>query len=409
MKRILIVTQYIYPENFKSNDLMFELETRGYKVDVLTGIPNYPEGVFYDGYGIFKRRIERIRNITIYRCLQFPRGRKSNWFKLLSNYLSFCFFGTLWILFFLSWKKKYDAIIVHEPSPITQLIPACILGIIRNTPVYSWIMDIWPDSIKLFCGERNYNLLRPVLTKVTEWCYRHSDKILITSRGFEKLICRHHDYKNKIVYFPNWSVDMSVIDPTIKLPPLPQGFRIMFAGNIGSGQDFDSVCKCMSLLKEHKDIKWIFIGDGSKRHYLEEFIADNDLSDTAFVLGKYPAKAMPSFYQQADALFASLNGGYEFLDLTVPAKIQSYMSAGKPILAMLGEGPKQLIDDAGCGYCVGGGDYRAMADIIEKDVLPHKDSFEKMGFRGRIYYEKYFTLNNCIDNIELLFRNNNPK
>ena len=145
--RILVVTQYIYPENFKSNELVFELAHKGHHVDVLTGIPNYPEGVYYKGYGLFKKRVEKKDGVTFYRCIQTPRGRKASGIGLGCNYLSFVFFATLWVLFFFVWRKKYDAIITHEPSPITQLIPAIILGKIRKVPVYSWIMDIWPDSV----------------------------------------------------------------------------------------------------------------------------------------------------------------------------------------------------------------------------------------------------------------------
>lgn len=402
--RVLIVTQYIYPENFKSSDLVFELAKRGHHVDVLTGIPNYPEGVYYKGYGVFRKRIERKDGVTFYRCFQSPRGRKASGIGLACNYLSFVFFATLWVFLFFAWKKRYNAIIAHEPSPITQLIPAVILGKIRKIPVYSWIMDIWPDSVSSSVSPGVYKKIEPILTRITEWVYKGSHKILITSKSFEDLICRHHDYRNKIIYYPNWSVDMLTPKKSYALPDLPDGYIIMVAGNLGEAQNLDAVGECMKLLKDLKEIKWVFIGDGSWKVWLDDFIRDNGLDDCAVSLGRFPGAAMPAFFQKSDAMLVTLRGGYSFLDATVPARLQSYMSSGRPILAMLGQGGKDLIEESDCGYAVTSGDYRALAEIIRDKVLPNKEEFELKGKNGRKYYEENFMLDDCITNIEIILK-----
>ena len=152
--RILIVTQYYYPETFKSTDIGEELVRRGHQVDVLVGIPNYPEGRYYSGYGLFKKRHEIVNGVNVYRCFQTPRGKKASAIGLALNYISFVLSASLWVSFFFAWRKKYDVIITHEPSPITQIIPAIILGKLRRTPVYSWILDIWPDSMISSVGEK---------------------------------------------------------------------------------------------------------------------------------------------------------------------------------------------------------------------------------------------------------------
>lgn len=401
-KRILVVTQYIYPENFKSNELVFELAKRGHHVEVLAGIPNYPEGIYYKGYGLLKKRIEHKDGVTFYRCIQTPRGRKASGVGLACNYLSFVFFATIWILFFFAWKKRYDAIITHEPSPITQLVPAIILGKIRQIPVYSWIMDIWPDAMKNSVSEKTYKRISPILTSITEWTYRNSHKILITSKGFEKLICRNNDYHNKIIYFPNWSVDMSVDKSDYIIPDLPEGFIIMLAGNLGEAQNLDAIGECMLLLKEQKDLKWVFVGDGSWKGWLDSFVEKHQLQETALTLGKYPGNAMPAFFQKADAMLVTLRGGFIDLDMTVPARVQSYMSAGKPLLAMIGEGTANLIKESDCGYAVSPGDYTALANIIITKVLPDKEGFKKKGFNGRKVYEEQFVLSRCISNLEAI-------
>jgi len=398
--RILIVTQYIYPENFKSNELAFELVKRGHLVDVLTGIPNYPEGFYFDGYGLFKKRIEIKDGVTFYRCIQTPRGRKASGLGLACNYLSFVFFATLWILFYFAWKKRYDAIITHEPSPITQLIPAIILGKIRKVPVYSWIMDIWPDAIKNSVSDNIYRIIYPVLNRVTEWTYRNSHKLLITSKGFEDLICRINDYHNKIIYYPNWSVDMSVLKTDFQAPEMPKGFRIMLAGNLGESQNLDAIGECIKLLHDIKEVKWIFVGDGSWKNWLEKFIKDNGLDDVAFTLGRYPGETMPAFFQKANAMLVTLRGGFIDLDMTVPARLQSYMSAGRPVLAMIGKGGADLINESDCGYAVAPSDYQALADVIRNKVLTDKEEFEKKGMNGRLFYEENFMLDDCITHIE---------
>ena len=400
MKRVLVITQYIYPENFKSNELVFELAKRGYHVDVLTGIPNYPEGVYYNGYGLFKKRYEKKDGVNFYRCWQSPRGRKASGIGLALNYITFVISSVLWVLFYFLWKNKYDAIITHEPSPITQLIPACLLGIIRKVPVYSWIMDIWPDAMKNSISPKLYKIAGPVLTAVTEWTYRHSDKILITSKGFEQLICRNADYHDKIIYYPNWSIDMSVNYSDLVLPNLPDGFRIMVAGNLGEAQDLESICECIKLLKDYKEVKWIFIGDGSRKKWLDDFINDNALKDIAFTLGRFPGSAMPAFFKEADAMLVTLRGGFIDLDMTVPARVQSYMSAGKPILGMIGQGTIDLIEEGDCGYAVPPSDYRALADVIINKVLPDKEGFKQKGYNGRKMFEMEFTLDKCIDHLE---------
>lgn len=398
--RILIVTQYIYPENFKSNELAFELAKRGHHIDVLTGIPNYPEGVYFKGYGLFKKRIEHKDGVNFYRCIQTPRGRTASGLGLACNYISFVFFATLWVLFFIAWKKRYDAIITHEPSPITQLIPAIILGKIRRVPVYSWIMDIWPDAMKNSVSKKLYNRIAPILTGITEWTYKNSHKILITSKGFEELICRNNDYHDKIIYYPNWSIDLKEMPANYPIPELPEGFRIMLAGNLGEAQNLDAIGEAMLLMKDVKEVKWIFVGDGSWRQWLVNFISNNHLQETAYTLGRFPGEAMATFYKYADAMLITLRGGFIDLDMTVPARMQSYMSAGRPVLGMIGPGVQALIKEADCGYAVPAGDYQALVEVIKSKILPNKDSFEIKGLNGRRHFEKEFTLEHCIDNIE---------
>lgn len=399
--KVLLVTQYFYPENFKSNDLAFELVKRGYKVDALVGIPNYPEGKYFEGYGIFKKRHEVVNGVNIYRCFQTPRGR-GGW-RLPINYFSFVVFGSLRVLFHLAWKR-YDCIIGHEPSPIFQAYPALLLRWIQKIPFYYWIMDLWPDAMVSGGGIKNKRILNWV-DNLVKGIYNRSDKILITSKPFRRAINEKGDYDHKIIYYPNWSIDMSLAKDELQIPGLPKGFKIMVAGNLGSAQCLDKVAEVMLDLKDIPEVKWVFVGDGSKKAWLDEFIEQNGLKENAVTLGRFPAEMMPAFFKQANAMLVTLKGGFRHLEMVVPARLQSYMSAGRPVLAMLGEGGAEIIKESGCGYVVPAGDSKALADVIRDKVLVDKEAFEAMGKRGRKYYEENYTLDMCIDHMVEIIEN----
>lgn len=393
--RVLLVTQYFYPENFKSNDIAFELSKRGYKVTVLTGIPNYPNGKFFKGYGLFRRRIETNNGVKVYRSFLIPRGKGSG-LVLALNYFSFAFSASLWAMFFAIFKR-FDCIIVHEPSPITQGIPAIILKKIQRIPLYFWVLDLWPESLSSAGGVTNKRVLS-FFESLVRFTYKNSNKILISSKGFEKSILQKGDFLKKIIYFPNWSEDFNNQHSEQKIPILADGFRIMFAGNIGESQDFEAIMQATLLMRNNKDVKWIFVGDGRKKPWVEQFIKDHELQETVCALGVYPYETMPTFFKNADALLVTLKDEMIF-NLTVPAKLQAYMAASRPILAMLNGEGADIIKEANCGYSVDSGDYVNLVKIIKERVLPYRADFESKGSSGYNYFNKHFQKNTCIDNL----------
>ncbi len=393
--RVLLVTQYFYPENFKSNDIAFELTKRGYEVTVLTGIPNYPSGSFYKDYGVFRNRKQIINGVHIYRALLFSRGRGTG-VRLALNYFSWAFFASIRAAI-LARSKKFDAILVHEPSPITQGIPAFIVKRILHIPMYFWILDLWPESLISAGGVTNKYVLN-FFTHIVQSVYRNSDKILISSRGFKESILEKGDYGSKIVYFPNWAEDIFLEKVNFQLPLLPEGFTIMFAGNIGEAQDFENIMQCALLLKNEDQIKFIFVGDGRKRIWVEEFVEKYKLTNTVYTSGRFSIEEMPAFFERANVMLLSLKDELIF-NLTVPAKLQAYMAAGKPIAGMIsGEGQK-IINDSQCGYATNAGDYVGLADIILRLKNMDEDTRKVLGRNGREYYKRYFEMNQCIDHL----------
>ena len=390
MKKILIVSPHFYPNDFKCNDVAFELAKQGHWVTVLTDIPNYPKGKFLDGYGYFKKRRETINGVEVIRTGVIPRGNGSG--KMLAlNYLSFlftAFFRALWMGLF----KRYDTIIVHQTSPVTVGIPAVIIKKMqRKTKLLFWVLDLWPESLQVAGGINNKYILG-AFEWVAKSCYRNADKILISSNGFRESICEKGDFADKIVYFPNWAEDSLTAASDYMLPELPVGFKLMFAGNIGEAQDFDHTLEAAKILHDRgrKDIHFVLVGDGRKREWVEAFVKENQLQDTVHWVGRHPLEAMGQFFAQADVLYFALKDSLIF-NLTCPAKVQAYMSAGRPVLAMInGEGAK-IVEDAACGFSVPAGDSEALADAICKMAAMDKGELVAMGLRGKSYCEKKFS------------------
>ena len=401
--KILLVTQYFFPENFKSNDIAFELSKRGYDVTVLTGLPNYPEGKIYDGYGFFSNRKEEIDGVKIFRSLLIPRG-KGGGARLFINYFTWAFFASI-KAFSLSFNNKFDAIIVHEPSPITQGFPAIVLKKMQKIPLYFWVLDLWPESLTSAGGINNKYILS-FFKKIVKYIYNQSDKILISSQGFRQSILSKGDYESKLIYFPNWAEDTILKgDINYPIPVLPEGFKIVFAGNIGISQDMESVMASALELKGYSEIKFIFIGDGRSRTFVENFIKENNLESTVFLLGRFPIEAMNAFFTRADGLLVSLKDELIF-NLTVPAKVQAYMSSSKPILGMMNGEGASLIEEAKCGYSAQAGNYKRLAEIIVKLYNLKEEERVAIGKSGFDYYIKNFKLDNCIDNLEEILLKN---
>ena len=385
-KRVLLVTQYFQPENFKCNDIAFELQRRGYEVTVLTAIPNYPQGKYFDGYGLFKRRVEHIDGVKVIRGFVIPRG-KGGKIGLSLNYLSYLVSSCL-IALYLSLRYKYEAVFVHQVSPVTIGVAATLVKRIQRIPMYFWVLDLWPESLTAAIGLRNKYILG-FFSKMVQWFYRRSDKILISSKGFANSICEKGDFAEKIIYFPNWVDKALTAKSDVVTPDVPNGFVAMFTGNIGASQDFGTVLSAAERLKEHKDIHFVIVGNGRAREWVEQQIIERGLNETVHCVGSYPLEAMPATFAKADVLFAALKDEPIFA-LTVPAKIQAYMSSGKPIISMINGEAMELVREVGCGMAVAAEDSKAFADAVLQMSQLSQSEREQMGNRGREFASNNF-------------------
>lgn len=395
-KRILICTNHFYPETFRCNDVAFELVRRGYEVTVLTAIPDYPKGQYFDGYGIFRKRRETVNGVKVYRGFIIPRG-KGGAVRLLLNYVSF-FISSIVLSFYLGLFKKFDRVLIHETSPVMIGVPAVIVKKLQNIPLFFWVLDLWPESLQAAGGINNPKVLG-VFEALTKWIYKHSDKILMSSKGFESSISQKGDFADRLVYFPNWADKALDKSESYHLPTLPEGFVAMFAGNMGEAQDFDHIIEAARLLKEEKNIHFVFVGDGRKRLWVEQYQEEYGLQDTVHWVGRHPIEAMPFFFEKADVMLMTLKD-VSIFNLTAPAKLQAYMSAAKPILAMMnGEGPR-IIAEAGCGKSVAAGDSEGLARVILEMLKMDKTVLAEMGRKGKEFQKAHFDLEKSINHLE---------
>ena len=398
--KILFVSQYFYPETFKGNDIVFDFIKRGHEVTVLTAKPNYPNGDFYQGYSFFGKREEIIQGAKIIRTPVYPR-KNGKGIHLIINYLSFIFFSYFTCMF--SVKVKFDVIFIQQLSPVTMALPGLWLKKRKKAPVYLWVLDLWPESILAASNFKNGKIVQ-LIDRLVKYIYNNSDVILISSNYFKDSIVEKLKNKSKeVIYFPNWAEDIFTKTSLgeLSIPDLPNGFNIMFAGNVGESQDFETILKAAELTVSD-GVNWVIVGDGRKMDWIKNEIKVKKLRNI-HLLGRHDIETMPHFFSKADAMLVSLKDEAVFA-LTVPAKIQAYMASGKVILGVLnGEGNK-LINDSKCGYAVSAGNFLALAEkAIDLKKLT-TESKQEMEFNSKAYYENNFSKIMLFDKLELLFQ-----
>lgn len=398
--RILVVSQYFWPENFRVNDLVKEWVQRGHQVTVLTGIPNYPAGKMFDAYQAQPSAFAAYEGAQVVRVPMLPRG--AGGLRLILNYLSFvlgaCIFGP--------WQlrgKPVDVIFVFEPSPVTVGLPAVLLGKTKNAPVVFWALDLWPETLAAIGVLRSPRLLGWV-GQMVRFIYNRCTLVLGQSLGFLGSIAKYCNDKAKIRYFPSWAEDVFTdenVQPAPEVPEWADGFTVVFAGNIGEAQDMPAVLDAAERLKDNASIRWIIVGDGRKSDWLRSEVARRGLDEQVLLPGRFQVERMPSFYAHADALLVSLKRDPVF-SMTIPGKVQSYLMAGIPLLGMLdGEGAV-VIRDAQAGLTCEAGDGPGLAKTVQTLVAMPPAERKKLGLNGRKYAQQEFGRAQLMDRLEAL-------
>ncbi|MEY3808060.1 MAG: hypothetical protein RI893_1036 [Pseudomonadota bacterium] len=402
MKKILIVSQYFWPESFRINDVARTLLEKGVEVEVLTGKPNYPQGKIFPGYKAWGCQRETYQGLNINRLPLLARGRGG--VRLALNYVSFIVSGLIFAPWMLR-NKKYDVIFVYAPSPILQAIPAIFLGWLKACPVALWVQDLWPESL-LATGYVQNRVVLKLVERVVRLIYKHTDLLLVQSKAFLAPVAALAKGQ-PIVYYPN-SVEAAFYDfPAVSLPDIPSlagKFPVLFAGNVGVGQAVDVIVEAAELLRAYPDISFVVLGQGSRWTWLQEQVQTRNLSNL-HLAGSYPVETMPGLMRQAAALLVTL-ADQPIFAATIPNKIQAYMAVGKPILACLnGEGAR-IVSAANAGLAIPAENAAALAEGVLHLYRMSAEEREKIGQNGREYFREHFDherlVNQLIDHLHEL-------
>jgi colanic acid biosynthesis glycosyl transferase WcaI len=393
--KILIITQYFWPENFRINDLVEEMVLYGHEVTILTGLPSYPRGEVFSDFLKRPNEFNEYKSSKIVRVPIISRGKSK--LKLALNYVSYVISSII----IGSWKLKgaqFDVIFVYEPSPITVGLSAVWFKKLKNAPVIFWTLDLWPESL-IAVGIVKSKILLSFIGKIVSFIYNRCDLILAQSYSFINQINKYCKDDIRIEYFPSWSEELA---PSSEIAPEVEfnssTFNILFTGNIGEAQDFPSIIDAAEFLR-NDNVRWIIVGDGRKYDWLKNEIIHRDLKSQVILLGELPIERMTSFYNHSQALLVSLKQDY-FLSLVIPGKVQSYLMSGLPILGMVEGETEQVINKSGCGYCCKPGNGRALANIVKQMMSTSISDRSLMGDMGRSYSVQEFDRKTLLKKLE---------
>lgn len=391
--KILVVCQHFYPEEFRINDICFELVKRGHDVTVLTGLPNYPTGKIYDGYKGFRNYRQNIKGVKIIRSFLIGRGKNN--FTMAINYLFFAVFASIKTVFI---KKDFDVIYAFQLSPVTMVWPGIVMKKLINKPLIIHCLDQWPISVTMGPIKKT-GLLYKVLTKISIWTYKQADLITVASDSFVNYFKNVLKIQDKgFIFWPSYAESNYNDIPYKK----NEYFDLLFAGNIGPASSVETIVNAANELKDKKQIRFHIVGDGLSRGICEDLTSKYKLTNIKFY-GFHPVEKMPEFYSLADAFLITMADN-EVVNQTLPAKLQSYMLAGKPIIGAINGEVKTVVKEADCGVCCDSLDYVGLSNLI-LDVYKDEKLLEKWGNNGKKYYEQNFNKDKCMSKLEEIFYN----
>ena len=403
-RKVLVVSQYFWPESFRVNELVEKLIARGYQVDVITGVPNYPGGAIFKDYRDNPENYKTYKNARVHRIKMWPRGNSK--LSLIANYLSFMVSCSFFLVFKYR-KKDYDAVLAVQLSPVLSVVPALLYGKKQKIKVLTWVLDLWPDSVVAVDGAKN-KLILGALSSISSWIYKSSDKVLITSKGFKNRLKSLGVNESKIVYFPQWVEDSTreefdsegLAYKNIRdlLMPYEDKLKIIFTGNLGEAQDLVSVINGISLNSQRDKFVLLLVGDGRARESIEQLISNLSLNDSVVMLGQFPSEVMPMFYFNSDALLVSLADEPLFA-LTLPGKVQNYLQAGRPIIGMINGEGATVLRESGSAIVVPAGDCNKFSTAIDELLDADPLTLEKKGLAATAYAQKHYQSKVLVDRL----------
>ena len=383
-QKILFICQNFWPENFRSTDVVNNLVNSGYQVEVLTSNPNYPEGKIYKNYSWYNFKTERYKNkFLVHRVPTIPRG-KSSYLLIFFNYLAFIIFGTIFGILKLK-NKKFNYILVFASSPIFQVYVGYMIKLFKKIKLVTWVQDLWPENLVALNIIKNKTLLY-IINYFTNQIYKFNDILIVQSKSFQSVLIKRSN--KKVLYIPNYA---EIFNKKIIKKKINKKFTIVYAGNIGKAQKLLTLLKSAKKLKVSDKVNIKIFGDGIELEKLKKFKKENDIKHVTFY-GKVSKNTILKEYKNSDALFLSLAKD-KFLNFTIPAKLQSYYSIGKPIIASASGETKRIILSSRAGYCSPPEDEILLYKNIIKFINLKKNNLKKLEINSKKYYKKNFSKN----------------
>lgn len=402
-KHILVVSQYFYPENFRINDMCEEWVRRGYKVTVITGIPNYPMGKTFEGYGLTKKRHEIWNGIDIYRIPLIPRGKGS--LGMVANYISFMISGIITGKFK---NIKADLVFSFEVSPMTQVLTGISFAKRLKVPHYLYVQDLWPENVITVTGIKNPIIIKPI-DKMVDYIYKNTDKIFATSPSFVDAICNRKVKvpREKVYYWPQYAEEFykpinkeeaknKAVEYGI---PNDDSFKIIFTGNVGTAQGLQILSKTAKLLV-NENVRFVIVGDGRYLETLNRDIKERGVQDKFIMIPRQKAETIPILLSACDVAFISFAND-ELWTKTIPAKLQSYMACGMPIVACASGETKRILDEAQCGICIDEINANKLSKIIRLIISVNSNDMRN---NSVIYSNNMFNKDKLMDEMDSYIR-----
>lgn len=392
--KILVVSQYFYPEDFKINDVVEYLLGAGHDVNVLTAYPNYPGGSFFDGYGFFDSYPKNFKGARVYRTPIIPR--KNNSINLLLNYLTFPIFSRTRAMK-IQQRFKPDVVLGYQLSPIWSVFPATILKNRFKVPFVLWCLDLWPESFLSNFSYRNFIIDRYVSFS-SEQIYRSADFLAVTTKSFRSQLAKISDRsEGDISFLPNWAEDIFMEIPKKSFTLNSELFNVVFAGNIGDSQGLDVLINAARLTKK-QNIVWHLFGEGRYKGKLRQSAERLNLSNIIFH-GRIDLNQIPSIYSESNALLLTLKPKQGF-SRTIPGKFAGYLTSGKPIISNIEGEVKTVIEQYKLGDTFSGNSSEELAKVAMKIKAYSKTELDEISQNSKKYYKNHFAKDKVLGDLE---------
>ena len=380
--KILVICQYYYPEPFRITDICEEWVKQGHTVQVVTGLPNYPMGKLYSGYENGENRDEVINGVQVHRCFEIPR--KNGILYRFLNYYSYSWSAKKYVR---KIKEQFDIVFVNQLSPIMMAEPALTYKRKNKTKMVLYCLDLWPESL-IAGGIQRGSFLYKHYHKVSKRIYQAADKIAVTSRLFKNYFVEQFDInEDKISYLPQYAEDL--FENVDCERDTQEEINLLFAGNIGQAQSVETIIRAAAETTDLVNLHWHIVGDGSALDACKQLASEWNANNIVFH-GRKALEEMPEFYKNADAMLVTLMDD-DVLSLTLPGKVQTYMAAGKPILAAANGEIAFILDKANCGFCVNAEDYQGLADKARAFCALDVETRERYSQNAKQFYKDNFS------------------